>query len=174
MLLDLNQTPRLITDRLLLRLPQAEHLDAFARMLADPAVGAPKGYPEGAGEAQSWGGMVNILGHWVLKGFGLFAVELRANGEFVGCVGVIEPAGWPAPELTWTIARAHWGRGYASEAARAVRDWAVADGGFATLISLVPADNAASLRVAEKTGGRYERDARMFGRPVRLYRMFSR
>jgi hypothetical protein len=64
MLHPLDAIPELSTDRLLLDGFDADDLDAFAAMLADPRVGAPKGFPDGASRAEAWGGLANILGHW--------------------------------------------------------------------------------------------------------------
>jgi RimJ/RimL family protein N-acetyltransferase len=169
MFLDLNRIPVLETHRLVLRGFRDQDMAPFTAMLANPRVGRFKGFPEGASGAQSWGGMVNILGHWALKGFGLFAVELRETTDFVGCVGVIEPPGWPGPEMSWTLREEYWGRGLATEAAMAVRDWAFPVLGVARLVSLIHADNTASVGVVRRLGGVHERDIRWFGETVGLY-----
>jgi len=72
-------------------------------------------------------------------------------------------------ELAWMLAREHWGRGFATESALALRDWAVAERGLTRLISLIRPENVRSIRVAEKIGERYERDVVMGGLPAKLY-----
>ena len=72
-------------------------------------------------------------------------------------------------ELGWMLAREHWGHGYATEAALALRDWALGERGLTRLISLVQHGNMRSFRVAEKLGERYERDVEVRGKPSRLY-----
>ena len=72
-------------------------------------------------------------------------------------------------ELGWGLAREHWGRGYATEAARALRDWAFGERGLTRLISLIQPEQPPSIRVAEKLGERHERDVEVRGLPTRLY-----
>lgn len=169
MLLDLTTIPTLTTPRLMLRGFRDTDLDQFAAMLADPEIMRFKNSGQPASRAESWRGLVNVLGHWVLRGYGLFAVESLATGEFLGSVGLIQPEGWPGAELTWTIARPAWGQGYATEAAAAVRDWAFASQDFAQLISLIDTENVASIRVAEKIGMGFDRWGNWRGEPIHIY-----
>jgi RimJ/RimL family protein N-acetyltransferase len=103
--------------------------------------------------AQRW------LDDWDRFPVGKFIAELRDEGAVVGRFGVnfYDPATWlrstapdAQPELGWALAREHWGKGYATEAAAAVRDWYDAD----RLISLIAPDNLRSQRVAERLGAR--------------------
>jgi RimJ/RimL family protein N-acetyltransferase len=132
-------------------------------MLADPRVGAPKGFPSGATRAQAWGGLANILGHWALRGFGLFAVRRRDTGAFVGSVGLIAPEGWPEPEATWTIAVEHQRQGYAREAAAVVVAQALEELRLGRVVSFVPTQNEASKRVAAAIGMAHESEVKVFG-----------
>jgi RimJ/RimL family protein N-acetyltransferase len=97
--------------------------------------------------------------HWAEHGFGFYAVESVADGPgggFIGFVGVAHPTFVPElaarPELGWRLARRAWGRGLATEAARAVRDHAFERLALHELISIVHPDNARSQRVATKLG----------------------
>ena len=118
--------------------------------------------------------MAYLVGHWVLRGHGVWAVEERGGGQLVGRVGLLFPEGWPGLEVGWLIARPHWGKGYATEAARAAMDWARAELDATHLISLIADDNERSERVAQKLGmaveGRAtilgEHDVRVFGRDL--------
>jgi RimJ/RimL family protein N-acetyltransferase len=105
------------------------------------------------------------IDRWELNGVGPFVLERRNDGTFVGRAGILvwdtrtwtqgsfAAAGQHAqPEIGWALARAHWGNGYATEAALAVRDWARRERGFDRLISLIAPDNVASQRVAERLG----------------------
>lgn len=94
----------------------------------------------------------SMIGHWVLKGYGMWAVEEKSGGRFAGRVGLIDFEGWPQIELGWLIGRPFWGRGYAPEAARAAAGWAFDVLGLDSLVSLIHPDNANSIRVAEKLG----------------------
>jgi RimJ/RimL family protein N-acetyltransferase len=107
------------------------------------------------------------LGRWEANGVGPFVLERREDGRVVGRAGVIvwDTRDWrnstwadagahAQPELGWAIGRPYWGNGYATEAARAVRDWARRDRDVGRLISLVHPDNVRSQRVAERLGAR--------------------
>jgi RimJ/RimL family protein N-acetyltransferase len=94
--------------------------------------------------------MERVLGQWAMRGYGLFAVE--TEGCCAGWTGVLHPLEWPEPELAYTLDQPFWGRGLASEAARAARDWAFGQHGFSRLASFILPDNARSIRVAEKLG----------------------
>ena len=148
--------PRLETERLILRAIDPERdFGPFVAMLGDPETARFIG---GAQErAMVWRNMCAVLGHWQVRGYGFLAVEERATGDLVGRVGPWFPDGWPAPEVGWTVARPSWGRGYAVEAATAALDWVFDDLGWSSVVHLIEADNARSIRVAEKLGSRWSR-----------------
>ena len=173
MLFSLDRIPQLETARLTLGAFSTEDLDDFAAMLADPQVGAPKGFPEGATREQAWSGMANILGHWALRGFGLFAVRLRPSGTFVGSVGLIAPEGWPAPEATWTVARQHQNRGYAREAASAVVSYAFSTLEIKKIVSFVPPSNEPSRRVAAALGMTSTETVHVFGELAEVWAVLA-
>lgn len=105
---------------------------------------------------RAWRHMAAIVGHWVLKGFGLWAVEEKSSGKLVGCIGLWEPEGWPELEVGyWLVKEAH-GKGYATEAAIKARDHAYEVLGAKTLVSYIDPDNEPSKRVAEKMGATLE------------------
>jgi RimJ/RimL family protein N-acetyltransferase len=110
-----------------------------------------------------------MLGHWSVRGYGQFAVESKASGAFLGRVGLYEPDPWPGIEIAWALARAHWGQGFAPEAATAVRDWAFGTLKLPRLVSVIIPENRASIRVAEKIGERLDRDDKIDGMSVRIY-----
>jgi RimJ/RimL family protein N-acetyltransferase len=168
------QIPELRTERLLLCGWRDEDLDAWSAIAADAEAMRWVGSPEGMNRDEAWRHMAYLAGHWVLRGFGPWAVKEVDGGRLVGRVGLLFPEGWPGLEVGWLVARTHWGRGYATEAALASMEWARDELGAAHLISLVADDNERSARVAEKLGmavegrakilGRYE--ARVFGRDL--------
>ncbi|MGE0829743.1 MAG: GNAT family N-acetyltransferase [Hyphomonadaceae bacterium] len=150
---DPGKAPRLETSRLILRGWKAEDFAPFAAMMAEPEVSrflTVDGRPLDA--ATAWRSLAVFVGHWSLRGFGLFAVEEKASGQFVGRVGPWRPEGWPGLELGWGLSRAHWGKGYAFEAARAAGDWAFNTLEADHLISLIHADNIASQNLATRLG----------------------
>lgn len=160
------------TDRLTLRPFRAGDLDAYAAMCSDPQV---MEFLSADGSllsrADAWRQMAMFLGHWELRGYGTWAVEERASGEFVGRVGLHCPEGWPDRELGWTIARKFWGRGYASEAARASIAHAFGPLGWTHLVSLIHPDNHRSARLAERLGHRIHGVAEIRGLHLTLYRL---
>jgi RimJ/RimL family protein N-acetyltransferase len=158
---------RLETERLVLRGWRADDLDAYGAMTADPDVMRYLGGP--LDQVQSWRQMALFAGHWTLRGYGLWAVERKADGAFLGRVGLWNPEGWPGLELGWTLARDAWGQGYAFEAAGAAMAWAWTELGAPELISLIDPGNAASLRVAERLGMRRSREQDLNGQRVLVF-----
>ena len=146
--------PTLETERLILREFKEADLDAYAAMLADRQVMRFIGTGQTKSRAETWMDLAMKLGHWQLRGHGLWAIDRREDKAFVGRVGCIRPEGWPGIELGWTLAREHWGHGYATEGAKAARDWAFEQLGLERLISLIARANVASVRVAERVGER--------------------
>jgi RimJ/RimL family protein N-acetyltransferase len=159
--------PRLKTERLLLREWRGDDLDAYAAMSADPEVMRFLGGP--VERPQAWRGMALMAGHWQLLGYGLWALERRADGRFLGRAGLWQPDGWPGLEVGWALARDAWGAGYATEAARAAMSWARETLGAGELISLIAPANAASRRVAERLGMTPRERSRLRGEPVVIY-----
>lgn len=152
------QIPTLETSRLKLR---AHNLDDFSdcvAMWSDPVVtrytiGAP------ASEQQTWRRMLAYLGHWSVLGFGYWAVEEKTGGRYIGELGFadfkrdLHPSIQGIPELGWALASSAHGKGYATEALRAVVAWG--DLHFEShTVCLIQPENRASLRVAEKLGYR--------------------
>jgi RimJ/RimL family protein N-acetyltransferase len=144
--------PTLTTERLLLRPLRHEDTDAFAALCADDEVMRWLGGTMDRHTA--WRHMATLAGHWPLRGYGRWAVEERESGELAGHVGLWFPEGWPAIEVGWALARPAWGRGIASEAARASLDYAWSEVGLDRVISLIDPTNERSQSVARKIGER--------------------
>jgi RimJ/RimL family protein N-acetyltransferase len=163
---DPRDTPRLETARLILRGWREGDLDAFAAMMADADVArflSSDQRPRARSEA--WRDLALFVGHWALRGYGLFAVEEKASGAFVGRVGAWQPECWVGFELGWGLAREHWGKGYALEAARAAGDWAFANFPLELLVSLIHADNTRSQALAQRLGMRVRETTLHAGMP---------
>jgi RimJ/RimL family protein N-acetyltransferase len=168
-MLDLSKVPILETPRLRLRRPELDDFNIYAALCADPEVMRFIGEGVPLGRRRAWQAFSGMLGHWALRGYGQFAVESSASRVFLGRVGLYEPDPWPGTELAWALAREHWGLGYASEAAIAVRDWAFGTLKLRHLVSVIMTDNRPSIRVTEKIGERFNRNDEIDGIPVRIY-----
>lgn len=137
-------------------MPRLDDVDGVSGLLADPEVMQFIG-----GETVPRAAVPVVVQRWIddwqTYPAGKFIVERREDGTVVGRVGLnfFDRKTWhksqapdAQPELGWVIAREHWGNGYATEAARAVRAWARRD----QLISLIAPENVRSARVAERLG----------------------
>jgi RimJ/RimL family protein N-acetyltransferase len=141
----------LTTERLKLRQLCEADLDAYAAIVADPEVMRYIGDGKPLERHDAWRNIAAISGHWALRGYGLWALEEKATGKLLGRAGLLFPEGWPMIEVGWALGREHWGKGYAIEAARAALQ-AAFDGGAPEVCSLILAENARSIRVAERLG----------------------
>jgi RimJ/RimL family protein N-acetyltransferase len=159
------------TDRLRLRMPRESDIDAYADMCGDPEVMRHIGDGQPLARPVAWRNLAMTLGHWALRGYGLWAVEERATGAFVGRIGFWNPEGWPGFELGWTLRSSFWGKGYATEGARAALRFAFTQLNRSHVVSLIHPDNAASMRVAERLGERRGDVIDVTGRPVVVYRI---
>ena len=143
-------TPVLETPRLILRAPRLADFDAFAAYQAS-ARSRTTGGP--LDRNQAWRSFGHVIGHWVLRGYGVFVLQDRATGAAIGTAGPWFPEGWPEPEIAWTIWDAdHEGRGLAAEAAQATRAFAWETLGWSSAISLILAGNTRSEALAQRLG----------------------
>jgi RimJ/RimL family protein N-acetyltransferase len=161
-------TDTLETERLLLRQWREEDFEAYARVCADAEVMRFLGGKPFT-RLEAWRHMAMLVGHWLLRGYGHWAVEEKATGRMVGRMGFFNPEGWPGFEVGWTLARECWGRGYASEGARRMLAHAFTEMGREHVISLIHRDNLASIRVAERVGETLEGETELMGIPVLVY-----
>jgi RimJ/RimL family protein N-acetyltransferase len=161
------------TERLTLRPFREEDVPDYAAMCADLEVMRFLG-----GKAwtrlDAWRHIATVLGHWQMRGFGLWAVEETETETFVGRVGFIQPEGWPGFELGWTLARSCWGKGYATEAARRALTYAFTELEREHVISLIHPKNTASRAVAERLGEQYEDTIEFFGEQISVYGLWRR
>jgi RimJ/RimL family protein N-acetyltransferase len=169
---------RLETERLVLRKPEPSDKAGYAEIWGDPEVvrflGGRTQTPEEAAQ-----GIDRMLKQWDRHGVGLFSVLRKEDERLIGRVGYLlwDTERWANAmheeledplemEIGWVIASAFWNQGYATAACR---DNAFGPLGRDRVISLIAAENVASIRVAEKIGERYERDVEIMVGPVGLY-----
>jgi RimJ/RimL family protein N-acetyltransferase len=164
------RVPVLPTPRLVMRAFDERDFDAYAQMLADPEVARFLSDGKPLSRRDAWRQFAMVIGHWALRGFGLWAVEERESGAFVGRIGLIEPGEWPGFELAYTLRRQSWGRGYAQEAGKAALEHARTVLGRSEIISIIRPDNTASIRVAMALGAERGETVEFFGAPSDIYR----
>jgi RimJ/RimL family protein N-acetyltransferase len=159
---------RLETDRLILRMWRDEDFDAYLELCQDPEVMRFLG-GKTFDRLECWRHLAFMVGHWQLRGYGPWVVEEKATGQFVGRVGFLNPVGWPAFELGWTLSRKFWGRGYATEAARRALAYAWGELDKDHVISLIAPKNTNSIKVAERLGEKVEGKTELLGHDVLIY-----
>jgi RimJ/RimL family protein N-acetyltransferase len=157
--------PVIETERLLLRRWREADIEPNTAMLADPASGrfiTSDGKPV-TDAFLGWRNAAIMAGHWTLHGFGMFVVEEKQTGSFVGRVGPWSPPGWPGFEIGWGIASGFRGKGYAVEAATASIDWVFARFEIDRIIHCIDRENVASQGVARRLGAIIESEFDLFG-----------
>ncbi len=145
--------PRLETPRLIMRAPQNDDFEAEAEFYSSEHSHFVGG-PMSAGQA--WRTLASMIGHWVMRGFGFWALEAKETRIYLGRVGLWFPYDWPEKEVGWTLMPAATGKGYATEAALAARDYAYDVLGWDTAISLIAPENKASQAVATRLGATFD------------------
>ena len=152
--------PTIETERLVLRPWGGDDRDSFAHMNADPRVSEHLVGP--MSRADSDGMVDRVETCWRERGYGLWAVERRDRGCFVGYVGlwpaVFDAHFTPAVEVGWRLAPAHWGRGFATEGGRTALGYGFESLGLDEIVSFTAVANVRSWRVMERLGMRRDHD----------------
>ena len=162
----------IVTERLTLRRFRKDDVDNILSMIGDPVV--MRHYPQTYDRdgAQRW--LDGLLRGYERFGYSLLAVERRSDGEFVGQVGLLhwdDVDGREDVEVAYLLRSAMWRNGYATEAARACRDWAFEQLAPDRVVSFIAVANDPSIAVAERNGmTRIKRlDVNRFGTPIYVY-----
>lgn len=145
--------------RLLFRPYTADDLDDLTKLYTDPDV-AQHTYLGTRTPDQCEGILEEYLATWVKNGWGMFHVSRKEDGAFVGEAGIFELWGRDAPHIRYLLVKKHWGKGYASEAAKAVTDWCFEDLDLTHLYGVTEEPNPQSTAVLVKTGYRVDERAR--------------
>jgi RimJ/RimL family protein N-acetyltransferase len=159
----------LASKRLVLRMFRESDFDAYAEMCGDPEVMRYLGDGQPLSRADAWRNLALVLGHWQLRGFGLWAVEEKRTGALVGRVGCWQPEGWPGFEVGWTLRRQFWGKGFATEAALQAVDVAFNTLGRERVISVIQPENSGSIAVALRLGMCFDGHTQVLSRPALVY-----
>lgn len=161
------EIPEVNTDRLVLRALRESDLDHVADFFASErsnAVGGPMN------RIECWRAMASWLGHWMIRGYGMWAIHHKADDRIIGVTGFINREGWHEPELGWHVYAGYEGQGYAYEAAKAARANGREKFGLDAVISYIAPDNARSKALADRLGASFERADVLLDTPVHIYR----
>lgn len=164
----MSHDPILETKRLVFHPFTADDLDVLAELHSDPEVQRYIGGMWDDGEVRER--LDHYVGAQLQHGFSKWKVFLR-DGTFVGRAGVSVDRTTGEPEIGYSFARAYWGQGLASEAARGVVAWMWANTAAPELTAFAAVGNAASRRVLEKLGMAYEGERMLHGELCALYRL---
>lgn len=146
--------PRLTTERLVLRAFRPDDRAAFAELHADPRVMRFLGPPLSREASDAL--LDRFAAHFAEHGFGIWALEVPGVASLAGCVGLSIPRFsahfTPCVEVAWRLAAAHWGRGYATEGARAALRFGFGACGLAEIVAFTARENRPSRAVMERLG----------------------
>lgn len=158
----------LLTDRLQLRPFRAADFEAHAEICADPEV--MQYIRAGAiSRVDAWWQLARYMGHWQLRGYGLWAVVERATDRLIGHLGFLNPEGGHGFELGWALAREAWGKGYALEGTRAAVHHAFGVLDRDHIACVIQPANTRSIRLAVRLGARLESEFEDSGRRLLVY-----
>jgi RimJ/RimL family protein N-acetyltransferase len=169
------EAPVLKTERLTLRPFRESDLAAQARTMGDPEVVRHLGGTPFSRE-ETWRRILCAPGLWALLGYGYWAVERGQDGAYLGQVGFadfkrdMQPSIEGLPEMGWIFAPGAQGQGYCSEAVAAGLAWADSELDAPEVTAIIAHGNAASIRVAEKSGFSHREEAVYRGEPILLFR----
>jgi RimJ/RimL family protein N-acetyltransferase len=155
--------PRIETERLLLRMIRPDDLDDLAALFADPDVVRYVGDGKPADRDEAAVALQSILKHWQTHGFGRWAAADKHTGKFVGFGGLRSLFG--TPEVVYHLTRENWGKGYATELGNAALRFGF-DREFERIVGIAKPQNTASIRVMEKLGMRFEKNATYYNLDV--------
>jgi RimJ/RimL family protein N-acetyltransferase len=167
--------PILQTDRLILRGYRPDDFDAFAARRADPAYMRFMGDGVPGNEETSWASFLQIAGLWTIAGFGEWALEDKETGHLIGGAGFSHrkrdrgPALKDVLEIGYAVATESAGKGYTTEAVRAVLAWGREHFGPRRCVAIIAPSNNASVRIAAKCGFARGDDVISAGRPRMVY-----
>lgn len=159
--------PTIETERLILRAPLESDLDAlevFNQSERSHMIGGP------LDRANCWRVISNGIGHWALRGFGMWHIHHKSDDRMIGACGFIFREGWDEPELGWNVHDGYEGKGFAFEAASAARAYGAKHFNLNGVISYIYPVNSSSIALAKRLGATFERKGSLLGKDADIYR----
>jgi RimJ/RimL family protein N-acetyltransferase len=166
--------PTIETGRLILRGHRLDDFDNYLALWTDPAVTRFIGGKPSSRE-EVWGRLLRNIGHWASLGFGYWGIMEKDTGSFIGEAGFadfrreIEPSLDDVPEIGWALVPHAHGKGYATEAVRAIITWGDAHFDFRRTACIIAPENEPSIRVAQKCGYREFRRTTYKDKPTIMF-----
>lgn len=158
----------LCTDRLSLRRISIADFEAHAEITSDPEV--MRFIHDGPlTRADAWWNIARYIGHWDLRGYGMWSVVERSSARVIGHMGYLDPEGGLGFELGWALARSVWGKGYALEGTRAAVAHAFSELDQPHVACVIRPENVRSIRLAERLGAILEDEIDEGGRRLLVY-----
>ncbi len=151
--------PILETERLILRIPNAEDFEAWADFHADSITMEHLGGVQERSAA--WRGLCGMSGAYYIRGFTMFSLILKESNQWIGRVGPWQPDSWPGTEVGWGVASEFAGKGYAYEAAVASIDYAFDVLGWDDVMHCINPRNKPSEKLAAALGSTNRGPTRM-------------
>jgi RimJ/RimL family protein N-acetyltransferase len=145
------------TERLHLRMFRESDFQAVHEYYGDPEC-ATYTTRRPLKDFETWQKLASLIGHWQMRNYGSYALELKSDRTVIGLAGMDYPYEWPEPEIQWGLARKYWSKGYASEAVRAVKKMTAQYVPDISLISLIHPQNSNSMNLAKAVGAHFERE----------------
>ena len=157
------------TARLRLRMFTQDDLDALSLITGDPEVMKYLGTSGARTREKTKNTIDAILRHWDAHGFGIFALEHKADARLIGWCGLQMLEKTPEVEVAYLLAKDYWNQGLATEAARAAIEYGFNELKINRIVAIARPENVGSYRVMEKVGMKYERDAHYYNVDVVYY-----
>lgn len=121
-------------------------------------------------EHETWREVAIRTGHWLLHGYGPYAIEEKSSRKVIGMAGLWHPLEWPGPEITWHLSRKYFGKGFAGEATQAVLKMTRQYVPEVSFVSVIHPDNRASIKLAVALNAKFEKMIKFRNTDHCLYR----
>lgn len=160
------------TSRMRLQRMAPEHFEHLKLFWADPSV-AEYTFLKPLDEEQAWVTMAANIGHWSIRGYGMYCAFEKISGEFIGTMGLWNPPTWPEPEFACALRPKYWGGRYGVEGGRKFIDLVQRELGWSTLSCVIRKGNEKSVRGLSRLGAKFDRDVQLQQSDWQMYRLFQ-